>query len=1231
MKHRLLRRLGALALAFALALSLAAPAMAAAVSVEIQGESTLKVDGTLKLRANVTGLAQGETVTGYQWRIVDPAGSLTIDDDKAQEVTLRIPAGGTTLTEGSKVKVSVEATYAPLAGGGGTDTKTVEATRDVTIAAADPPPVTVESISLPQAETVEIGVPKTLALTKVPADAVVGEVTWSSSEPTVATVDENGTVTALKDGETTITAETQDKNGSVITANCKVTVPPKAVYATGISFSPDTVQIDQKDSGAKVVSAIVTPNNCNQVVEWITTDTDESVIKAEPEAGSANGRRVLLRAVGPGETKVTARVKAGDVEGVYKEAVLKVTVSGIKIANPPASLKEGQDYYLRADLFGQAKVATGSVRWSSDDPATVSVGASNGRLTTLKTGSTVIRVTKGDYSAECKVVVEEDTSAIVDVRGAFNPGKPLVMTESEYAVVDNMLMTLPGALNSISLAKTEVRDADNNVVTPASPLSYIANVSVPTAQGTLYYNYNSEANTGQGVGIADRFYYGAAPVGRATLGQLTFVPRQGFSGTAEITFNGYAVNGSNFSGVIRVTVNGTGDGGSIYYGAISGQPADFQVDDFNAYCQAVTGQNLNYVTFTLPAASTGTLYYNYTGSSQSGTRVTANTQYSRTGRTNISGVSFVSNQGYVGNVSISFRGVNTAGTSFTGTVEINVGTSSAGADAADVVFTAVDGKQAALLAGDFNDACRSVLGETLSYVRFQLPSSNDGVLYYNYRSGGSNDSRVDETTRYYYSGVPGIGNITFVAAANAAGQIAVPYTGYSASGATYTGTMYINLQAENQQTIHYFVDKMGLVAFQVNDFNNVCLRQTGYSMDYVRFNRVPTSTASGSPRDMLYYNYRSNITYNTRVTTYSNYYRSYDSRHPSYNLLGNISYLAGSSAGTVSIPYTIYANTSGSGGARTVNGTVLIHVGAVSPADVTLSGTTSSQVWLPSSAIRSVCSAVMDRELSYIEITSLPGEKQGRVYRNYSGYGTGTEVATGTRYYRAGSPSIDQLSFVPYGGFNGTATITYIGYSRDGVEQVSGQIKVTIRNSTTSRYFNDMGRHTWAADAVDFLYVNNISNGVGGGRYSPGGTLIRGDFTLMLIRTFGLTSDKIYSYSDVPATSYYARAISTAKILGITVGDSGGKFYPKQAISRQDAMVMLYNAMKVSGKTMTNGLAADLSGFSDRGSIASYAVEAVGTLVQMGVVKGDGNGRLRPTGTLTRAETAILLQYVLTL
>ena len=58
--------------------------------------------------------------------------------------------------------------------------------------------------------------------------------------------------------------------------------------------------------------------------------------------------------------------------------------------------------------------------------------------------------------------------------------------------------TLYQKLSEISIKKTQVLDANKNELEPGSPLHYITNVKVPTEQGTLYYNYDSESNTGAG-------------------------------------------------------------------------------------------------------------------------------------------------------------------------------------------------------------------------------------------------------------------------------------------------------------------------------------------------------------------------------------------------------------------------------------------------------------------------------------------------------------------------------------------------------------------------------------------------------------------------------------------------------------------------------------------------------------------------------------------------------------
>lgn len=1213
MKLKFLRRLGALTLALAMALSVSiVPAMAdgtdATVTISGADSLNLKVGGgSGTLTADMSGLpATDVSNITYQWTAGTPqgeSGSVTLANDTQQTVTVTPTAAG-------KVQITVEVKYQvdtsdTETGGGDAAPRTVEektatATATLTIAAADPLKPTITAIELNKTTLeLEIGEEEQLSIIKTPADGIMLDAEWRSSLPSIASVDENGKVTALRTGTTVISVTTMAANGTSLTRSCTVNVGDGTVPATSVTIPRDTLQIEPTTTNLITRQTVtVGPDNSTDTVKWASSD--ESVVKAE--ADTANGRTGRLTWVGPGRAIVTAQ--AVDKDGNPRDGVMdtmEVVVSGIVIEPSAVTLTEGQSATLVCKAYGGAETNGVTPTWTSSDPSVASVNS--GRINTYKAGTVTITATKGNYpSATCTITVAEDRSAIVEQD--VSAGMPYPM------------YNLYQALNAICISKTEVRDANNNLVTAGRPLSYITSLSVSPSQGVLYYNYSSAANTGDGVGIGDKFYP-TATTGQKSLSDLTFVPNRSFVGTAEIQYSGWAGTES-FSGIIRLNVGGSGatTQTGIYYDTIAGQPADFQGADFDAFCRNRNGRSLSYVVFTLPSASYGTLYYNYTGQSAYANKVTSGTKYYLSGSTSISGVSFVPALGAPSQVNISYRAYDTSGSSYTGTVTVYVSSSSTVGDVSDVYITAQQGQEAAFTASRFNDACLATLGETLSYVRFSLPASSEGTLYYNYRSAGVYESRVDTNTRYYYSGTPGIGSITFVPAANAPAQIVIPYTGYGVSGSTFTGNVRIGSALVTQGTINYSVARNGQVAFQVTDFNTVCLQQTGYSMSNVRFSSLPTSLG------VLYHNYRSNISNNVRVSVNTPYYRTTGYA----NQLGNISFVATSGTGTVTIPYYGQSTTGTS-----FSGSVVIQVGATTPADINLSGTTSSQVWLPSASIRSACTAVTGAELTYIVITSLPSEKEGRVYSGYNGIGTGTEVKTGTKYYRAGSPSIDQLSFVPYGGFNGTATITYIGYSSNGLNQVSGQIKISIANSTKSQYFNDMSNHAWAADAVDFLYVNDISNGVGGGRYAPSATLSRGDFTLMLVRTFGFTSSSVVRFSDVPTSSYYAGAISTAKALGISVGESGNYFYPKQAISRQDAMVMLYNALKASGKTLTNGLAADLSGFSDRDSIASYARNAVGTLVQMGVVKGDGNGRLRPTGTLTRAETAILLQYVLTL
>ena len=1226
MKYHKKRRFGALVLALAMALSLAAPVWAADESVSISPQPTeLKVDETsAELTATVSnGPAEGTAIT-YKWTC-NPKNAVDFSDDSANKTTIT----GKNITNSAEIKVTVtwqtdpddESTKVSLE-----DKFTVEVKE-----ASTSTPVAVTGVKLNKDTlTVEKGKSGTLTATVEPNDATNKKVTWKSSDEKIATVDDQGNITGVGVGKATITVTTEDGNK---TATCEVTVtdadsstspspPPSESPAPGspantVIFGESPIVWDVSQPNPWTLTVAAGPAGADMKpgdkIEWSVSNKDTTMNTEEflpALTVKGNGLSVSVNNKYPGEYIFSATYVKAD--GTKSKAVTKdATISGITLNKSKVEMPLDKTDALAVDKsYGMA--TGGTVRdivWTSSDPSVVTV--LNGDLVAWKTGSVVITANKNGYTAECKVTVTEDTAAIAGPYYATT-GNPLVF-KNVYS-----------GLNEISLKKTATEQDDNGVPKPStgSPLRYITNVTVPTGQGTMYYNYNSEANTGEGVGMADTFRDASvsdSTVAR-TLDRLYFVPRQGFTGTAEITFTGRAQNGTVFSGIVRVNVTGQNN---ISYRTNAGEAVNFLSGDFNAFCRAKLGRDMNYVTFNLPQESQGTLYYNYTAPGQHGDRVTTSTQYSRSGRYLIDEVSFVPNAAFTGDAAISFRGVDTAGNSFTGEVVVSVIPSSS-SDVSDVYISGERGKPVALQSNLFNDACRATLRDTLSYVIFKLPDYSDGTLYYNYRGENDYDSRVTATTRYFYSGVPGINGISFVPASNNTGRIAIPYTGYGAGGTTFTGTLYITIGETERSTVRYFVAKNGVVNFNVNDFNSVCLLKLGVSLDYVRFQLPAIDSKVGT----LYYNYRSSNSY-SRVYSGFSYYRS--PKASNWGRIDLISFHAGASAGTITIPYTGYAVSSGSGGAvETYQGTLVIQVGSPTPAEINLACKTAGQAWLSAYSIYNACRQVMSGSLSYIEITSLPSAKQGRMYYNYSGFGTGTEVKPGDRFYYLGEPNINQVCFVPHSGFTGQAEITYIGVSSSGNEQLSGRILVNVSQTTQSQYFNDMSRYVWAIDSVDYLYQNRAVEGVGGGRYSPQGRITKGDFTLMLVRAFGFTASGSVSYKDVPANSYYAEAIRIAGLLGIG-SSSNGCYYPNIALSRQDAMVMIRNALVAGGWDLNNGLAADLDKYHDKDLIAPYARTAVGSLVQMGIVQGDGNGYLRPTALLNRAETAKLLHTLMTL
>ena len=233
------------------------------------------------------------------------------------------------------------------------------------------------AVTLKATESVKLNV------TVLPETTTVKDVTWSTSDETVATV-ENGVVTAHKVGTATITATTTD--GTNLSASCEVTVvatPSESVVIDG----PRTQSIligETLQLTAKVCPATATDKS----VEW--SSSDMSVAKID-----SNG---LVIAVGIGVVDITAIDKYGNSDKIELE-VMPILAENLELNLTQVSAVEGETIKLVA-IISPSNVTYKELIWTVCDESVVSL-ISNGteaEITILKEGAATITVETVDGS-----------------------------------------------------------------------------------------------------------------------------------------------------------------------------------------------------------------------------------------------------------------------------------------------------------------------------------------------------------------------------------------------------------------------------------------------------------------------------------------------------------------------------------------------------------------------------------------------------------------------------------------------------------------------------------------------------------------------------------------------------------------------------------------------------------------------------------------------------------------
>lgn len=165
--------------------------------------------------------------------------------------------------------------------------------------------------------------------------------------------------------------------------------------------------------------------------------------------------------------------------------------------------------------------------------------------------------------------------------------------------------------------------------------------------------------------------------------------------------------------------------------------------------------------------------------------------------------------------------------------------------------------------------------------------------------------------------------------------------------------------------------------------------------------------------------------------------------------------------------------------------------------------------------------------------------------------------------------------------------------------------------------YSDVAGH-WAQAAILRWSEYGVLQG-SEGKFSPDGTLTRGQMAVILSRLLNLPAAPSAGFTDVAPDAWYADGINRCAAAGILQG-SEGKAMPEDPITREQAMVMLCRALGIAAEDV-----GALTGFSDLSLVSDYARPYVAALVKAGVVKGDANGLLNPLSKITRAEIVTMI------
>lgn len=482
-------------------------------------------------------------------------------------------------------------------------------------------------------------------------------------------------------------------------------------------------------------------------------------------------------------------------------------------------------------------------------------------------------------------------------------------------------------------------------------------------------------------------------------------------------------------------------------------------------------------------------------------------------------------------------------------------------------------------------AVKTAAKVTPSTFTFESPAN--GTLYTTSAMSGT----VSTTTKYSASEVSKM----VYRPTRTTGTHTIRYAAYDGSAQIATGTINVMTSAS---TVEYHISANEKQQMVVSDFQRVY----GSGLSTVTF---------GSNTDTRGALYKGSTTSSGKVGS-----EAYSVSTGS-NLLKNVCFIAGSTTSkyTVTIPFT--AN----GSSGQMNGQLVVYVNDTH----TLNSTGAS---FRSMGIAGELTPENATGSTYITIDRVVG---GKLYSSYTSIKHCTALTSkdfgSTKFYFSGSGSLDNLYILPLADSKSVE----VSYTIDG--STKGTLSFKVNQQTASNQFTDVsGSYKWAANSVDFMYMNDIIKGNNTKNpklFGPGAKMTRAMLVTVLYRAAGepTVTGITNKFTDNKQGQYYYNAVLWASNMGIVNGATTTTFDPNGNVTREQIAAILY---RYEGSPTVTG---SLSGYPDQAQVSSFAVTAmqwaVGTGIITGVTSG-GRTTLSAKGNATRAQVAVMLHRFLT-